>query len=180
MIFLTDIPTPCCTDVAGFQTYLTYLLAHRDTFLEFHGATRWRRLRWKSYIERTKAYNTLCQRITANDPTTVVAFGDGRFSSSSRGHASGPVQGLYRELKKRLRGRVRLVDEYRTSVMCSGCDERMDGRSRFWGLKVCKNICLVSISFSSASFCLYYDYLNLYLCYRHFGIATLMPAATSA
>jgi transposase len=54
------------------------------------------------------------------------------------------VKGLYRELKRRLRGRVRHVDEFRTSIVCSLCDGWMDGRSRFWALKVCKDICLVS------------------------------------
>lgn len=77
---------------------------------------------------------------------TVVAFGDAAFSSSSRGHPPGPVKTLYRELKRRLRGRVRKVDEFRTSIVCSLCDGWMDGRSRFWALKVCKDICLVSIA----------------------------------
>ncbi|RIB27796.1 hypothetical protein C2G38_2137639 [Gigaspora rosea] len=57
-------------------------------------------------------------------------------------HVSGPIKGLYRELKRRLGKRVRLVDEYRTSIICSTCNGRMDKRSRFWSLKVCKNICL--------------------------------------
>ena len=99
----------------------------------------------------------------------MVAFGDGAFSSSSRGHPPGPVKGLYRELKRR--GRVRHVDEFRTSVVCSLCDERMDGRSRFLALKVCKNTCLVSISLF---FCLSSRLPNYMFIYidRHSGTAT--------
>ena len=77
MIPLIGVLTPCCTDVAGFQNYLVYILTYHDTFLEFHGALRWHRLRWKTHIERMKAYDMLCQRITAGDLTTVVIFGDG-------------------------------------------------------------------------------------------------------
>ena len=148
--FLTTFlatPSPRCYSVAAFQVYLHHVLAHKDALLEFYGSLRWRRLRWKSHINRTKAYDELCQRVTGGDPETVVAFGDGRFSSSSRGHAPGPVKTLYRELKRRLRGRMRKVDEFRTSIVCSKCRERMDGRSRFWALKVCKkDTCLVSIA----------------------------------
>ncbi|RIB06869.1 hypothetical protein C2G38_2046461 [Gigaspora rosea] len=93
---------------------------------------------------RNKAYDKICERITKKNPRTIVAYGDGKFSSCSKGHVSGPIKGLYRELKRRLGKRVRLVDEYRTSIICSTCNGRMDKRSRFWSLKVCKNICLVS------------------------------------
>ncbi|CAG8730214.1 9394_t:CDS:2, partial [Gigaspora rosea] len=54
-------------------------------------------------------------------------------------HVSGPIKGLYRELKRRLGKRVRLVDEYRTSIICSTCNGRMDKRSRFWSLKTLWN-----------------------------------------
>ena len=79
------------------------------------------------------------------------------------------AQKLYRELKRR--GRVRHVDEFRTSVVCSLCDEQMDGRSRFWALKVCKNTCLVSISLF---FCLSSRLPNYMFIYinRHSGTAT--------
>ena len=139
------VPTSGCTTIAEFQTYATYVLLHRDAILEFYGAVRWRRLRWKCHMGRSKAYDQVCKRITADDPETFVAFGDGHFSSSSRGHAPAPVKGLYKELKRRLGRNVRLVDEYKTSIMCSKCTARMDGRSRIWALKMCKNTCLVSV-----------------------------------
>ena len=103
--------------------------------LSFYGQKKQKRWRWKSYINKQKTFDKLCNRITGGNPRTVVAFGDGRFSSTSRGHAPGPVNELYTQLRRR-RCRVRKVDEFRTSIVCSLCD------SRLYGLKVCKDICL--------------------------------------
>jgi hypothetical protein len=150
MIFSTDILIPGCTTVTGFKHYLMYILTYHDTFLEFYGSLQWWWLHWKSHINQMKAYDEICWCVTGGDMQTVVAFRDGAFSSSSCGHPPGPVKTLYHELKRRLRGHVRLVNEFQTSIMCSGCDcdEWMDRPSRIWALKVCKNdTCLVSIFF---------------------------------
>jgi len=69
-------------------------------------------MKWKTYINKQKAYDEICSRITNNDKRTVIAFRNGGFSSTSRGHASGPVKQLLWELRKRCQ--VRIVDEYRT------------------------------------------------------------------
>ncbi|CAG8627414.1 28884_t:CDS:2, partial [Racocetra persica] len=111
---LHNIPTPSCSSITSYNNYLVYVLQHMRTLIEFYGARRWLRMRWKSYINRNKAYNKLCERITNKNPRTIVAYGDGKFSSCSKGHVSGPIKGLYKELRRRLGRRVRLVDEYRT------------------------------------------------------------------
>jgi hypothetical protein len=139
-----DIPTYCTSAIATYRKYLEYVLQHINALLEFYGKIRWRRLRWKGYIGRQKGYNIVSKRITAGKPTTVVAFGAAGFSSSSRGHAAGPVKGLYQELKKRCR--TIKVDEFRTSMLCSECDVKLDGFRRIWGVKRCNTTdCVVSI-----------------------------------
>ena len=40
-------------------------------------------------IDRTKAYDKICYRVNGGDLQTIVAFGDGAFSSSSRGQPPG-------------------------------------------------------------------------------------------
>ena len=60
----------------------------------------------------------ICRRILNGVgfvPNAVVAYGAANFSSSSRGHASGPVKKLFRELKKRCI--ARLVNEHNTSAV---------------------------------------------------------------
>src|SRR5690349_3013049 len=70
--------------------------------LGVYGTFQWRRLRWKSHINRTKANGEICQRLTRGDPRTIVAIGDAYFSSSFRGRPPGLVKGLFHKLKKRL------------------------------------------------------------------------------
>ncbi|CAG8800208.1 36029_t:CDS:2, partial [Racocetra persica] len=40
------------------------------------------------------------------------------------GHATGPVKGLYYELRRKLGQKVWLIDEYQTSIVCSKCNKR--------------------------------------------------------
>ena len=131
---------------------------------------------WKTHINKQKAYDEICRRITNNDKRTVIAFGNGGFSSTSRGHASGPVKQFLWELRKRCR--VRIVDEYRTSKICSLRNERFHAHQKFWSVRLCKNIgCLVNIIFFFL-FEIRYIYISQYLYYFYFyrliGIAMLM------
>ena len=95
------MPSGRVSGIGVFQEHLRYALRHLDDLLLFYWQKRWRRLRFASYIGKQKAFETVCQRITQNDPNTVVFFGDGRFSSSSRGCAAGPVKSLYHQLRRR-------------------------------------------------------------------------------
>jgi hypothetical protein len=135
---MKDIPTNRCSAVDDYQVYLRYLLPHLSTLLGFYGANRWCRQRFGSYIAKQKAYDVVCNRITKGDPNTVVFYGNAGFSSSSRGHAPGPVKEMRRQLAKRCT--VRLTSEFRTSAFCSRCHQPFTGRSPngIWGLKLCK------------------------------------------
>jgi hypothetical protein len=142
------MPTPSRSSIDDYRHYLAYILQHKQTLLEFYGERKWSRMRWKTYINKQKAYDEICKRITSNDKRTIVAFGNGGFSSSSKGHAPGPVKQLLWELRKRCR--VRTVDEYRTSKTCSLCNEMFHVHQKFWSVRLCKNIdCLVNIIPSS-------------------------------
>ena len=92
------MPTSSCSSIDGYRNHLTYILQHKQTLLEFYGERKWSRMRWKTHINKQKAYDEICSRITNNDKRTVIAFGNGGFSSTSRGHASGPVKQLLWEL----------------------------------------------------------------------------------
>ena len=105
------MPSGRVSGIDAFQVHLRNALTYLDDLLSFHGQKCWRRLRFASYIGKQKAFETICQRITQNDPETVVFFGDGWFSSSSRGCAAGPVKSLYRDLRRRCT--VRLTSEFR-------------------------------------------------------------------
>jgi hypothetical protein len=139
-VLVRNMPTPRCCSTEAYSLHLALFLANRDQLLGFYREMKWRRLRWKTRIKRQKAYDTLCSEISNGDSNAVIIYGNGSFSSSSRGHASAPKKGLFIELRRRYRN-TRLVSEYLTSQVCSNCEGQLDV-TRHWGLKKCNTICL--------------------------------------
>lgn len=138
----TAMPTAKTSATVVFQAHLRYVLTHRETLCTFYGAQRWLRLRWKCHIAKEKMWEVMVRRITGGNPRTVVALGDASFAHNSKGHASTPTKGLRRRLLGRCR--LRMVDEYRTSITCSLCAGDLPKRTRKWQVKVCSDICLTS------------------------------------
>jgi hypothetical protein len=138
----TSTPTAKTARSAIFLVHLRYALFYRDRLCTFYGAQRWLRLRWKSHIAKEKTWEIMIRRITNGDPRTIVALGDGDFAHNSPGHPSMPTKAW----RQRLRGRCRLrmIDEYRTSIVCSLCEGALPKRTRFWQVKVCPDICLTT------------------------------------
>ena len=132
--------------------------------LEFFGSPRQRHLRFATYSATQKAYTKVGMSIAQGNCNAVIAFGDGSFSSSSRGHPSGPVKGLFKHLKS-IFPNVRKVWEFRTSVVCSKCDGDLEMlKSRAWSLEQCKTTCLVSSLLSfSPSIALVLTFLPLFI-----------------
>ena len=75
--------------------------------------------KWKTYIREQKAYDKITDELTGGNKNSIVVFGAGSFSSTSKGHISGPVKKLRKHLKKK----CNFVDEneYFTSQRCSKC-----------------------------------------------------------
>jgi hypothetical protein len=137
-----QLPPRGVADVYEFRDHLFELVAHQHDLLKFYNLPKHRRLRLHTYMKKQKAYNTICNRILSPssdkppDFSSIVAFGAAGFSSSSCGYASAPVKGLRRELSKRCS--VVLVNEFKTSQVCSGCQEEFHKHQRFWKLRACK------------------------------------------
>ncbi|KAI3656090.1 hypothetical protein MP638_004512, partial [Amoeboaphelidium occidentale] len=93
-------------------------------------------LRWKTRIKRQKAYDTLFTELTGGLDNVVIAYGGGGFSHNSRGHPPTPNKHLFLELK--LRTRYRLVPEFRTSKLCSLCDNELV-QYDIWSIRSCNN-----------------------------------------
>ena len=53
---------------------------------------------------------------------------------------AGPVKQLMWELRKRCR--VKIIDEFRTSKICSKCEGLFCKPQRFWALRTCRHMCL--------------------------------------
>jgi transposase len=137
----SQMPSARVSSSQAFRSYLQFALRNMTMMIQFFNAVRWKRLRWKAYIAKEKAWDTLVKRITFNDPRTIVALGDGKFAHNSRGHPTTPTK----QLRKRLRGkcRLRMVDEWRTSIECSLCRHSLPKKTRIWQVKVCPD-CLTN------------------------------------
>ncbi len=137
----TNLPTACCITTESYKQHLEYFLQNRDRLHGFYGARRWKRLRWKTMIQRQRAYNEIHARLSKGDKNTVIAYGGGKFHHASRGHPPTPNKHLFVELKRRCK--ARLVDEFRTSKRCSKCHAEADEYKRLWSVKKCtSNLCL--------------------------------------
>ena len=112
------LPTSKTSSKNVFSAHCQPSVAHYPTLHQFFGAPRFRAVKFAGYVGKQQALSKLCRRILGKPkdwfhPDVVVAFGAGRFSSSSRGHASGPIKQLHRQLRRRCT--TRLVSEFRTS-----------------------------------------------------------------
>lgn len=132
-----DMPTAKVGTVAAFQHHLSHKLRHMPLLHAHFHHKRNTALRWRSYRKRQAAMSHICDAITGKHRHTLVGFGDGRFSSA------GPTQSL----RRRLRSQCCLydVDEFRTSMLCCACHQRMAGMtSPAQGMKTC---CLGSLCY---------------------------------
>ena len=126
MAQLEATPTAKVSTFAAFMPHVAYRLTHISRALEVFGSKKFRQLRWHTYRKRQQAYASMCNAITDCDSSTVVAFGDAKFSSSSgRGNPSTPTVSLRRKLGQYCK--VVDVDEFRTSQRCSSCLVAMEG-----------------------------------------------------
>ena len=117
-----DLPTSRTSSKDAFLIHCHSAISEYPALHDFFGAPRFRNLAFSNYVGKQKALSKLCRRIIGKikdwfHADVVVAFGGGRFSSSSRGHASGPIKQLFHQLKRRCI--TKYVSEFRTSQVCA-------------------------------------------------------------
>lgn len=126
-----------------FKAYTKHVLANLEVVMSFYNAQRFKRLRWKTYISRQKAYETLVSDLTAGDPDTLIVWGDARFPSAGRGSPAVPTSGL----RKKVGSRATVLDhdEFRTSKLSACCHTELQSLhdphtgERSWELRICQN-----------------------------------------
>jgi transposase len=152
----SNVPTSKVSHVSDLHNHFFYLFAHLNLWFEFFGSRQWRQLRKRSSIKRQQALDLIVNRIIGKAErkcylghkganakqsrsynNVFVAFGGGQFSSSSRGHHPIPRRSLINALKQR-KIPMRLVDEFRTSMLCCKCKEPLPKRG-MWHVKRCDN-----------------------------------------
>ena len=122
---LLATPTAKVATSAEFLHHIRHRMQHTAAAQDHFGDRRHKQLRWGSYIKRQQAYSAICKDISGGSRDTVVAYGDAKFSSCSKGTPSTPTVSLRRQLGHCCR--VFDTDEFRTSKLCCACKTAMDG-----------------------------------------------------
>ena len=156
---MLQCPTPKTAGLDGALSHVRFVVRRLDSNVQFACSRRVKRLAFTTYTKGQRALSDLTFLLSGGDPSTVVAFGAGTFSPTSKGHAPGPVKKLRRELSSICR--VRATNEDYTSQACSRCghksklvgprrkEEAKEGgagsggergvRSEIHGVRVCSN-----------------------------------------
>jgi hypothetical protein len=101
------------------------------------GAKWWTRQRLLYHQKKQRALDHIADTVLGKDHSKVAVFGDAFYPGATRGRAPGPVTAVRNYLAKK--GRVVLVNEFRTSCVCSQCDARMNRHREIHALFHCNN-----------------------------------------
>uniref|UniRef100_K3WIY0 Uncharacterized protein n=1 Tax=Globisporangium ultimum (strain ATCC 200006 / CBS 805.95 / DAOM BR144) TaxID=431595 RepID=K3WIY0_GLOUD len=114
--------------------HLQFFWKHLRFLLVFSAEQAFLCWRFTQDRAKTKALDTLAKRIVPKANKQVcIAYGDWSRRDGLKGHASGPVKGFVEALKRR--ATVIPMDEYRTSITCSCCHQRLKQTRLFTKMK---------------------------------------------
>ncbi|RLN55070.1 hypothetical protein BBP00_00008660 [Phytophthora kernoviae] len=113
---------------------LQFFWKHLRFLLAFSAEQAFLRWRFTQDHAKMKALDTLEERLVPKASKQVcIAYGDWNRRTGIKGHASGPVKGFVEALKRR--ATVIPMDEYRTSITCSCCHQRLKQARLFTKMK---------------------------------------------
>jgi hypothetical protein len=139
--FNAHVGTAKTASLDVYKAYIQHALANMVTVMKFYSTQRFKRLRWKTYIKRQKAYEKLVADLKGGEENTLVVWGDAKFAAAGRGSPAVPTS----TMRKKTGSRVKCVDqdEFRTSKLSCCCHTEMIplevNGERSWHLRVCKN-----------------------------------------
>jgi hypothetical protein len=114
-------------------------ILHWDNLWEHFGARWWGQQRFHQMIKRQQVLDKIANDVLGHDHSRIAVFGDAVFAPSFRGMPPAPVSLIRNYLARK--GRVILVDEFRTSKVCHQCHNiTMQHRSTH-ATKHCQSVC---------------------------------------
>ena len=139
--FNEEMPSAKTAAVDVYERVIVHILRSLNAVSAFYGSRRARKLRWHTHMAEQRGFDTLIAEITGGRPDTVVAYGDGSFSSSWAGTEPTPTTKFQKRLARNCR--LHMVDEFRTSKLCCSCHGEMRGMpaggSRLYGVRLCQD-----------------------------------------
>jgi len=141
---------PSAKDVFQWRTFTDAYLPLLTTLALAKRSRCLRRTRFDSFIRRDMVLDQVIKEIVGGSlsrqacESTWVAFGAAKVCSTGFGHASSPQARLLHRLEKVHKVEVTMIDEFRTSQVCSCCNlarlykSKVHGKRR-WVLESCPN-----------------------------------------
>ena len=118
----TTTNTPC---LQAFLGYVGLCSKNHHRLWNCLGHKKRNRNRMATYIKKVSAMDRFLESIKSKDKTkrTVIAYGAARFNCCCKGKAAVPTVAAYKLCRKHYP--TYLVDEYKTSQICPGCDQQL-------------------------------------------------------
>ena len=141
---------PTSRDIFQWDDFLAAYLPLLTDIIVAKRARCLRRTRFEAYIRRDRVLDQIIKQILGGSlrpfakESTVVGLGDANACSTGFGHAAAPQGRLRFRMEKVHRISVTMIDEFRTSQVCSMCRSarlykaKLHGR-RSWILEACPN-----------------------------------------
>ncbi|KAJ3191906.1 hypothetical protein HK101_007299 [Irineochytrium annulatum] len=115
----------------------SYILEHLKRFtILYNHQTTYRKTNFEVFRHTARAFNDVCKQVVGDATDVVVAYGAGGFGATLQMTRSGrraiPVAGLRKALKCFKGVQLVLVDEFRTSKVCSRCWVVEEDNEKIW------------------------------------------------
>jgi hypothetical protein len=110
--------SPKRTSLASFDTYVAVVVKHWDARWAEMSKTRWGSQRLRLYGGKKRVFSRFLnevQEAVGVRKKVVVAYGSAKFAPGGKGELSVPTTGAFKAFSDRFKGRVAVVDEFRTT-----------------------------------------------------------------
>ena len=122
--FLNDLSenSPKTNDPDKWATYLRIYSEYYEILWDHYTEKKWSRQRFHLYIMKRKAVDKFFQSLTfKGSPKPKIAYGAAKFNSTARNEVAVPTTSMYKACSRYYW--TEPVDEFRTTMCCSGCGE---------------------------------------------------------
>jgi len=110
-----------------------------DRLWAHFGARWWGQQRFKQMVKHQRVLDSIANDVLGPDHRRIAVFGNAVFAPSTPGQPPAPVTKIRNYLARK--GRVVLVDEFRTSKTCHACLNLTEQNVKMHVSKHCKNVC---------------------------------------
>ncbi|GAQ91395.1 hypothetical protein KFL_007780030 [Klebsormidium nitens] len=118
--FNENAPSGNTLSLEDFGKRVSFICANLYVLVRFHTARRVRKLRRRVTIKKQIEVDRACKKITAGKKT-VVALGAAQVGAGRTKRQCGPCESVKRRLSSHHKATVVMIDEFRTSQVCSTC-----------------------------------------------------------